>query len=115
MPTNRSIRNVVISIAVLGLLIWLAALANPPQKPGNPGVPRLLSEISWLNAQIEVLEATIQSIEEQNADLEAKIEDLVAAIQDLENFEPEIKTGKTKYWVSFGHLIDFAGTGLDGI
>jgi hypothetical protein len=115
MTTNRSIKNVVICLAILGLLIWLSALANPLQKPGNPGIPGLLTEISELYSQIEVLETTIQNIKEQNDDLEAKIEDLVSAIQDLENFAPVPKTGKTKYWVSFGHSIDFAGTGQDGI
>ena len=115
MTTNRSIKNVVIVIAILGLLIWLSVLANPPQKQVNSGVSRLLAEISELYSQIEVLEATIQNIKAQNDDLEAKIEDLVAAIEDLENFAPVPKTGKTKYWVSFGHSIELAGTGRDGI
>jgi TolA-binding protein len=115
MTTKHSIRNVVISIAILGLLIWLSAVANPPQKAGNPQVPRLLAEISELNAKIEALEATIQNIEVQNADLETQIEDLMAAIQDLETFAPVPKTGKTKYWVNFGNTIDFAHTEQDGI
>ena len=115
MTTDRSFKNVVITIAILGLLIWLSALANPPQKPGNPGVPKLLVEISEIYSQIEVLEKNLQNIEERNADLEAKIEGLVAVIQDLENFAPAPKTGKTKYWVSFGHSIGFAGTGQAGI
>ena len=107
MTTNRSIKNVVIVIAILGLLLWLTAVAKPTQESGNPGVPILLAEISELYAQIEGLEATIQNIKEQNDDLEAKIEGLVAVLQDLENFEPVPKTGKTRRWVSFGNLIDF--------
>lgn len=112
MTTNRFIRNVVISIAILGLLLWQSALAKPPQKQGNPGVPRVLAEISELNAQIEGLKATIQNFEEQNDDLEAQIEDLVAAIQDLENFAPVPKTGKTKCWVSFSNSIDSVKRGI---
>ena len=108
MTTNRSIKNAVICIGILVLLLWLSVLANPLQKPGDPGIPPiLLAEISELNAQIEGLEATIQNIKEQNDDLEAKIEGLVAVLQDLENFEPVPKTGKTRRWVSFGNLIDF--------
>lgn len=115
MTTNRFIKNVVISIAILGLLLWLSTVAKPLQKPDNPGVPKLLAEISELNAQIEILESTIQNIEEQNSHLETQFEDLVAVIQDLENFAPVPHTGKTKRWVSFDNSIDFAGTGQDGI
>ena len=115
MTTNRFVKNVVISIAILGLLIWLSVVAKPLQKPDNPGVSGLLAEISELNAQIEDLEATIQNIEEQNADLEAQFEDLVAVIQDFENFSPVLPAGKTIRWVSFDNSLDFAGTGQDGI
>ena len=116
MTTNRSIKNAVICIGILVLLLWLSVLANPLQKPGDPGIPPiLLAEISELNAQIEGLEATIQYIEEQNADLEAQFEDLMTVIQDLENFSAVPKTGKTSHWVSYGPSIDFAPTGRDGI
>lgn len=115
MTTDRFIKNVVIVIAILGFLLWQLAAAKTSQTSGTQGVPRLLAEISDLYSQIEGLETTIQNIKEQNDDLEAKIEDLVAIIQDLENFAPVPKTGKTKYWVSYGHSMDFAGTGQDVI
>ena len=115
MTTDRFIKNAVIVIAILGFLLWQLAVAKTSQTPGMPGAPRLLEEISELYSQIEGLEATIQNIKEQNDDLEAKIEDLVAVIQDLENFAPVPKTGKTKYWVSYGHSLDFALTGQEGI
>ena len=115
MKTNRFVKHVVISISILGLLIWLSAVAKPIQKPDNPEVPVLLAEISDLNTQIEELEATIQSIEEQNADLEAQFEDLVAVIQDFENFAPLPNPGETMRWASFDNSNDFADTGQDGI
>ena len=114
MTINRTTKNVLIGIAFLGFLVWLSAVAKPPQEQGPLVVSRLLAEISELYAQIEVLEATMQNIKEQNDDLEAKIEGLVAVLQDLENFAPVPKTGKTKYWVSFGNSIDFSSTGQDG-
>lgn len=49
---------VVLAILMLGTLLvfWQSALAGPPQKPGNPGLPGCLSEIAAKEAEIAKLQ-----------------------------------------------------------
>lgn len=49
--------------AFLIVAFYQTATADPPEKPGNPGVPGLLAEISDLKAQIAELEAIIEGYE----------------------------------------------------
>jgi len=94
MTTNRLIKIVVLGILIFLVIIWQQTASQPPQKPNNPGVPGLLSEIEDLNVQIAVLEALIEF---------------------FEDYAPVPKTVQIGFWVSFGNSIDCAGTGQVGI
>ena len=94
MTTNRLIKIVVLGVLIFLVIIWQQTASQPPQKPNNPGVPGLLSEIEDLNVQIAVLEALIEF---------------------FEDYAPVPKTVQIGCWVSFGNSIDCAGTGQVGI
>jgi hypothetical protein len=64
MRANRYILITMLSVTFLFFALWQTALAGPPEKPDNPGVPGLLAKISELNAQIAELEAVIQELED---------------------------------------------------
>ena len=63
MKTNRFMPLVLFFGATL-LLISQSALAGPPEKPGNPGVPGLLAEISYLQSVISDQQDIIDELEE---------------------------------------------------
>jgi len=44
------------------LVLWQFALAGPPEKPGNPGLPGCLAEVADLQVQIADLEAEIEEL-----------------------------------------------------
>ena len=64
------------SVIVLGTLLlstllvfWQSALAGPPQKPGNPGLPGCLAEVADLNKRLDQLQS--QALVSQTGQLDS--------------------------------------------
>jgi Protein of unknown function (DUF1566) len=99
-------------IAFLGAALLLFALcqtavAEPPEIPGNPGVPGLLAQISELK----------QVIAEQNSsiiDLQEQIAELQALLDAFQNYAPVAQTGQTICYNEYRQEIPCEGTGQDG-
>jgi hypothetical protein len=85
MTSNRYLHIAVIFATLLFLVLWQTAVAGPPEKPGNPGVPGLLAEISELNYSLARKQETIDMLLEQIEELKNK----------FQNFAPIPQTGQT--------------------
>ena len=93
MKTNRCRIIVVFASTILLFVFCQTATADPPEMPGNHGVPGLLAEVAELRAQIAELEAIIQG---------------------YENFAPVPRTGQSQCYDSSGSATGCENTGQDG-
>lgn len=90
---KTSIFLVLLMLSAL-LVLWQVALAGPPLKPGNPGLPGYLAEVVAKEAEIANLQAQIDELKSQ------------ALVQ---------KTGQTDCYDESGNpLVSCDGTGQDG-
>jgi hypothetical protein len=85
MRSNRYLHIAIIWAMILFLVPWQTAVAGPPEKPGNHGVPGLLAEISELNAALAIKQETIDQHLQRIEELEAI----------LQNFAPVPQTGQS--------------------
>jgi hypothetical protein len=100
MSAKRYLPIAVFSATILFFVFWQTTAAKPPEKPGNPGMPGLLAEISRLQAIIDQQAALIEELEEM--------------LSQLQNFAPVQQTGQTTCYDLDGNVIECAGTGQDG-
>jgi hypothetical protein len=84
----------------VSLLLWQLALAKPPLKPGNPGLPGCLAEVEELNELVD--------------ELQAEIDELNELVEQLQSQALVPQTGQTECWDTSGAAIPCAGTGQDG-
>jgi hypothetical protein len=89
------------------LILSQLALAKPPLKPGNPGLPGCLSEVA-------AKEAEIAELQEQITAKDAEIEELNELVASLQNKAFVPQTGQTICYDVDGYTIDCEGTGQDG-
>ena len=83
-------RNLKMLAGVAFILIFsmTAVQAEPPAKPGNPGLPGCLAEVNQLEQTIANQNLTILGLQEQ-------INNLQALLDGMKNYAPAPKTGQT--------------------
>jgi hypothetical protein len=109
MRANRYSHIAVIGATLLFLVLWQTAVAGPPEKPGNPGLPGCLARVSELN---DIVANQQETIDQQAARIE-ELEDM------LENFAPVPQTGQKWCWEydvddDWWYQTECEGTGQDG-
>ena len=88
MRANRYLHIAIIGATLLFLVLWQTAAAGPPEKQGNPGLPRRLAKVSELN---DIVANQQETILQQAARIE-EFEDM------LQNFAPVPQTGQTSLY-----------------
>ena len=80
MSAKRYLPIAVFGATILFFVFLQTTAAKPPEKPGNPGVPGLLAEISRLQA---IIDEHYPEISDEWNDVQADIEDTMDQIHEL--------------------------------